>query len=41
VWDPDDASWEAKDFGPDFEPYGVGTPLQTDFPERALGRSKG
>jgi hypothetical protein len=41
VWDPDDAAWEAKDFGPDFEPYGVGTPMQGDFTERALGRSKG
>ena len=41
VWDPEDASWEAKDFGPHFEPYGVGKSMQTEFPERALGRARG
>jgi hypothetical protein len=40
VWDPVDASWEEKDFGPEFEPYGVGQSMQGGFGERALGRSK-
>ena len=39
VWDPNDRSWEEKDFGPGFELYGTGTPIQTDYPERALGRA--
>jgi hypothetical protein len=39
VGDPDDASWEEKDYGPDFEPYGVGRSMQHGFSERALGRS--
>ncbi len=41
VWDPNDATWEAKDFGPEFETYGVGASMQGDFTERTLGRSKG
>jgi hypothetical protein len=42
VWDPNDRSWEDKDFGPDFELYGVGTPMkgQAAFPERALRRAE-
>jgi len=40
VWDPNDSTWEAKDFGPDFEPFGVGKSAQDDFAERMLGRSK-
>ena len=40
VWDPNDSTWEAKDFGPDFEPFGVGKSAQDDFAERPLGRSK-
>lgn len=40
VWDPDDRSWEDTDFGPGFEPYGVGAPLQGDFGERTLGRAR-
>ena len=40
VWDPNDRTWEAKDFGPGFELYGVGTPMQSGFPERPLGRSE-
>ena len=40
VWDATDASWEDKDFGPAFEPFGVGKSMQGDFGERALGRSK-
>ncbi len=40
VWDREDAGWEAKDFGPEFEPYGVGKSMQGDFGERVLGRSK-
>jgi hypothetical protein len=24
VWDPDDRGWEDRDFGPDFQLYGVG-----------------
>ena len=41
VWDPEDVSWEAKDFGPEFEPYGVGKSQQSEFAERTLGRAKG
>lgn len=40
VWDPNDRTWEAKDFGPGFPLYGTGTPMQSGFPERALGRSE-
>jgi hypothetical protein len=42
VWDPNDRSWEDKDFGPDFQLYGVGTPLegQDTFGERALRRAE-
>ena len=40
VWDPHDAAWEAKDYGPEFEPYGVGKSAQGDFGERTLDRSK-
>ena len=39
VWDPNDRSWEERDFGPGFEPYGVGTPLQAGFGERSLRRA--
>jgi hypothetical protein len=40
VWDPADRSWEERDFGPDFEPYGVGRSMQGDFAERVLGRAR-
>jgi hypothetical protein len=40
VWDPADRSWEAKDWGPGFEPYGVGTSAQEGFAERTLARSE-
>lgn len=40
VWDANDCSWEEKDFGPGFELYGTGTPIQADYPERALGRAR-
>jgi hypothetical protein len=39
VWDANDRSWEDTDFGPGFEPYGVGTPLQAGFGERSLRRA--
>ena len=39
VWDPDDAGWEEKDWGPGFEPYGVGESMQEGFGERKLGRA--
>ena len=39
VWDPDDRAWEEKDFGPDFELYGVGRAIQEGYGERALGRA--
>jgi D-proline reductase (dithiol) PrdB len=39
VWDPDDASWEEKDWGSGFEPYGVGESMQEGFGERKLGRA--
>ena len=39
VWDPDDQSWEENDYGPAFEPYGVGASVQPDFTERRLGRA--
>ncbi len=41
VWDPKDRAWEDRDFGPGFEPYGVGTPLQAGFGERSLRRADG
>ncbi|MBI4638205.1 MAG: hypothetical protein HY727_17855 [Candidatus Rokubacteria bacterium] len=41
VWDPDDHAWEDRDFGPDFELYGVGKAVQTGFAERPLGRAQG
>lgn len=40
VWDPEDASWEEKDFGPGFELYGVGQAMQEGFHERGLTRSR-
>ena len=40
VWDPDDAGWEEKDWGPGFEPYGVGESMQEGFGERKLGRAQ-
>ncbi len=40
VWDPQDASWEEKDFGPGFELYGVGEAMQEGFAERKLGRAQ-
>src|SRR5438309_1214234 len=36
VWDPNDHGWEDRDFGPGFEPYGVGASLQPGFTERRL-----
>ena len=41
VWDPNDASWEEKDFGPGFELFGVGGAIQSGFGERRLKRSGG
>jgi hypothetical protein len=40
VWDPNDRTWEEKDFGPGFELYGVGAPMQAGFPERPLSRAE-
>ena len=42
VWDPNDHGWEARDFGPGFELYGVGMPMkgQGDFAEHALRRAE-
>jgi hypothetical protein len=40
VWDPDDRSWEERDFGPGFELYGVGLAVQEGFAERPLGRAR-
>jgi hypothetical protein len=40
VWDAADRTWEDKDFGPGFELYGVGSPVQAAFAERALNRSQ-
>ena len=40
VWDPDDRSWEDRDFGPDFQLYGVGQAMQGEFAERTLGRAR-
>jgi hypothetical protein len=39
VWDPSDRSWEATDFGPGFELYGVGAAMQEGFAERTLARA--
>ena len=39
VWDPNDRSWEDTDWGPGFEPYGVGSSMQEGFGERVLGRA--
>jgi hypothetical protein len=39
VWDPADRSWEDTDWGPGFEPYGVGASMQEGFSERQLDRS--
>lgn len=39
VWDPDDRSWEDRDFGPGVELYGVGSSMQEGFGERTLGRA--
>lgn len=41
VWDPGDRTWEDKDWGPGFEPYGVGASLQEGYAERTLERSRG
>jgi hypothetical protein len=40
VWDPNDRTWEAKDFGPDFEMFGVGKALQGEFREHSLQRAR-
>jgi hypothetical protein len=40
VWDPADRSWEARDYGPGSELYGVGHAVQGEFAERKLGRSE-
>ncbi|MFQ5532929.1 MAG: hypothetical protein ACE5EP_03655 [Candidatus Methylomirabilales bacterium] len=40
MWDPDDATWEEKDFGPDFELYGVGKAMQEGYSERSLSRAQ-
>jgi hypothetical protein len=40
VWDPDDRSWEEKDFGPDFELYGVGSAMQEGYAEHPLHRAR-
>jgi len=39
VWDAEDRGWEEKDFGPDFELYGVGKAMQDGYGERTLGRA--
>jgi hypothetical protein len=39
VWDPNDRSWEDTDWGPGFEPFGVGSSVQEGFAERKLGRA--
>jgi hypothetical protein len=41
VWDPDDRTWEEKDFGHGFELYGVGAAMQEGFAERTLSRAGG
>jgi hypothetical protein len=40
VWDTNDHGWEDRDFGPGFEPYGVGASVQPGFTERALSRAR-
>jgi hypothetical protein len=40
VWDPNDRTWEEKDFGPDAEIYGVGQAMQEGYAERSLGRAR-
>lgn len=40
VWNPNDRSWEEKDFGPDFELYGVGSVMQEGYAERPLHRAR-
>src|SRR3990167_7517509 len=40
VWDAADSSWEDTDYGRDFVPYGIGTPLQEGYAERALRRAE-
>ncbi len=39
VWDPKDRRWEDTQWGPGFEPYGVGTSMQGGFSERTLERA--
>ena len=40
VWDPDDVTWEEKDFGPGFELHGVGQAMQEGYAERPLHRAR-
>ncbi len=40
VWDPEERSWEEKDFGPGFELYGVGQSIQGGFAEKTLERAR-
>lgn len=40
VWDPEEMVWEEKDFGPEFELYGVGKAMQEGYAERGLGRAR-
>lgn len=39
VWDPNDRTWEATDWGPNFEPYGVGASIQEGYREHQLARA--
>ena len=40
VWDSKDRTWEGKDYGPDFTPYGVGKSIQEGYAERRLRRAQ-
>ncbi|MBI4560456.1 MAG: hypothetical protein HY724_00300 [Candidatus Rokubacteria bacterium] len=40
VWDPDDVTWEERDFGPGFELYGVGQAMQEGYAEHLLHRAR-
>lgn len=39
VWDPNDTTWEGKDFGAGFELYGVGEAMQEGYAEHPLRRA--
>lgn len=41
VWDPENTTWEEKDYGPEAVLYGTGQSLQKEYAEGVLSRARG